>query len=400
MAFLRTDDAGLDITVGTIQSYALLVPTRRTATTSAGDVRAAGVPPYTAQVNGFGFSGSGLLGLGGGTVTGLSENPLGRAARLEVTGANVPARTFLNALSPNTGSPVVSVLLGGDDLIQGGAGNDVLAGYGGRNVILGGGGDDIAVIGIDRTATLAYRYRNEAVVFRNAGRQADLLVDVETVRFRDGAAVGVAALAAARPFQYLATYGDLAARFGADDAAGWRHFAQVGLAEGRAVGFSGLGYIASHGDLRAAYGLDAEAGARHFLNSGRAEGRAVTFDGLRYVASHGDLIRVLPRTVDAGAIHFITSGANENRGITFDPLNYIASHRDLIQALGTDEARGVEHWFASGFTEGRSASAFNPAQYLANYADLRAAFRTDLRAATLHFVQSGAAENRVFTPLA
>ena len=294
----------------------------------------------------------------------------------------------------------VPVLLGGDDLIQGGAGNDVLAGYGGRNVILGGGGDDIAVIGIDRTATLAYRYRNEAVVFRNAGRQADLLVDVETVRFRDGAAVGVAALAAARPFQYLATYGDLAARFGADDAAGWRHFAQVGLAEGRAVGFSGLGYIASHGDLRAAYGLDAEAGARHFLNSGRAEGRAVTFDGLRYVASHGDLIRVLPRTVDAGAIHFITSGANENRGITFDPLNYIASHRDLIQALGTDEARGVEHWFASGFTEGRSASAFNPAQYLANYADLRAAFRTDLRAATLHFVQSGAAENRVFTPLA
>ena len=400
MAVLRTDDTGLDLTLGTIRTYAALTPTEQTSTTIVGDFRQAGFSTYTVRIDGTGFGGGGLFGLGSGTVTGLQENLFGVVARFTITGANVPAQTGLAAITSSSDAAPISVLLGGDDLVQGGAGNDVLAAYGGRNTILGGGGADTAAIAADRTATLSYSFRNEAVVFRNAARQADLLVDVEAVRFQDGAAVPTTALPSAQPLQYLATNLDLAAAFGTDEAAAWRHFAQSGLAEGRTVAFSGLGYIASYSDLRATYGANAEAGARHYLTSGRAEGRAPTFDGLRYIASHPDLIPVLPKTVDAGAMHFISYGAAENRSTTFDPLRYIASNRDLIRAFGANEARGLEHWLANGFAEGRSATAFNPAQYLANYADLRAAFGTDTRAATLHFIQSGAAENRAFTPTA
>ncbi len=400
MAVLRTDDTGLDVTLGSIRSYSILVTTQRTPSTVAGDFRLAGVAGYTVRIDGSGFGGGGLLGLEGGTVTGLREDLFGLVSRFTITGANVPARTFLNAVRSSTDVPAISVLLGGDDTVQGGAGSDTLAAYGGRNTISGGGGNDTAVIGVDPAATLTYRYRNEAVVLRTAEKQADLLIDVETVRFRDGTAVSTASLTAAQPFQYLATYRDLAAAFCTDEVAAWRHFAQSGLAEGRAVGFSGLSYIASYGDLRAAYRTDAEAGARHFLTSGRIESRTVAFDGLRYIASHGDLMRALPRTTDAGAMHFIAFGANENRATTFDPLRYIASHRDLIRTYSTNEARGTEHYFACGFNEARPTAVFNPNQYLANYADVRAAFGTDTRAATLHFIQYGAAENRVSIPLA
>ena len=400
MAVLRTDDTGLDVTLGSIRSYSILVPTQRNPSTIVGDFRLAGIAGYTVRIDGSGLGGSDHLGLGSGTVTGLREDLFGFVNRFTITGANVPAQAFLDAIRSNNDAPAISVLLGGDDVVQGGGGNDTLAAYGGRNTISGGGGNDTAVIGADRTATLAYRYRNEAVVLRIADRQADLLIDVETVRFRDGTALPTTALTAAQPYQYLATYRDLAAAFRTDEVAAWRHFAQAGLAEGRAVGFSGLSYIASYGDLRAVYRTDAEAGARHFLTNGRTEGRTVAFDGLRYIASHGDLVRALPKTIDAGAMHFIAFGANELRTVTFDPLRYIASHRDLIRAYGANEARGTQHYLASGFVEARPTAAFNPTKYLANYADLRAAFGTDLRAATLHFIQNGAAENRLFTPLA
>ena len=399
MAVLRTDDTGGDVTLGAIRSYSILVPTQRTSSTIVGDFRLAGIAGYTVRIDGSGLGGSDRLGLGNGTVTGLREDLFGLITRFTITGANVPAQTFLNAIRSNNDAPAISVLLGGDDTAQGGAGDDTLAAYGGRNTISGGGGNDTAVIGVDRTATLAYRFRNEAVVLRTADKQADLLIDVEIIRFRDGAALPTTALTAAQPYQYLATYRDLATAFRTDEAAAWRHFAQTGLAEGRAVSFSGLSYIASYGDLRAVYRTDAEAGARHFLTNGRTEGRTIAFDGLRYIASHGDLVRALPRTIDAGAMHFIAFGANEKRGITFDPLRYVASHRDLIRAYGANEARGTEHYLASGFTEGRSAAVFNPTQYLTNYADVRAAFGTDSRAATLHFIQYGAAENRVSMPL-
>lgn len=111
-----------------------------------------------------------------------------------------------------------------------------------------GGGNDILVIDSLRSTTVGCRFRDEVVIFRRAERRVDLLIGIEAVQFQD-ATVPQAMLDAAQLFQYLATYDDLAAGFGADEVAGWRHFAITGLAEGRSIGFSGLGYIASYVDL-------------------------------------------------------------------------------------------------------------------------------------------------------
>ena len=434
MAFLGIGNTGLDVTQSNIRAYQNLTVTEQTSTTIAGDFRLIGQPGHVVRFNGTGLGGSIEAGRITGTLTELRVT-LNGALLFEITGVAVPAQAALGLIGSGNAAAAAALTFSGNDLVQGGAGDDVLGAYRGNNMIVGGGGADTATIDAPRLATLSYRYGDEAVVFRRADGQADRLVGVEAVRFWDGT-VAQAALTAARPFQYLATYGDLAAAFGSDAAAAWQHFAGAGLIEGRAAGFSGLGYIASYGDLRAAFGADAEAGARHFLQYGRAEGRAaafdaaqylaanidlraafgadldraaahyiqggaaegrtISFDGLRYIASYGDLIRVLPKTVAAGAMHFISSGAAQGRTVTFDPLRYIASNRDLAEAFGTNEGSGLQHWLSSGFAEGRTATAFDAGQYLANYADLRAAFGADLRAATQHWVQGGAAEGRTF----
>lgn len=396
MALVRVGETGVDMTVALIGPSDFLTYTERGPTIAAGDYRVNGRGDYSIRIEGVNLGAAPANGPG--LINRVTDSVNGRVL-FEVTDFSAEA-VFAPFLGPAQSREFAQrFVLSGDDTVEGGAGNDTLRAFGGRNVIRGGAGNDTAVIDVSSAAALSYRFRDEAAVFRTAGRQADLLVGIENVRFTN-TTVPQISLPAAQPLQYIASYADLTARFGADEVAGWRHFAQTGLAEGRTVGFSGLRYIASYNDLRVTFGTDAEAGARHFLSSGRVEGRAATFDGLRYIASHGDLIRILPKTVDAGAMHFIAFGANENRGVTFDPLRYIASHRDLIRAYGANEARGIEHWLSTGFAEQRSAAVFNPAQYLANYADLRAAFGTDLRAATLHYVQIGAAENRVFTPLA
>jgi hypothetical protein len=52
--------------------------------------------------------------------------------------------------------------------------------------------------------------------------------------------------------------------------------------------FNGLEYIASYADLRAAFGANKAAGEAHYSASGIREGRSVTFDALDYIASYGD----------------------------------------------------------------------------------------------------------------
>ncbi len=397
MALVRAGDTGIDMVQASIGPFSFLTPTERTSTVLTGDFRTEGRRDLVLRLKGTNLPDT--ISSPSGTVNRVVETVNG-ALLFEVTGIALAMATAVSISTALNYPSVQAEVFSGADRIQGGAGNDVLKAFGGNNTINGGGGNDTAVYDVNSTTAPSYRFRDEAAIFRTGGRQADLLIGVENVRFTN-TTVPQVSLTAAQPFQYTASYADLTTRFGTDEVAAWRHFAQTGLVEGRTVSFSGLRYIASYADLRATYGTNAEAGARHYLASGRTEGRTANFDGLRYIASNPDLIRVLPKTVDAGTMHFIAFGANEGRPtIAFDPLRYIASYRDLTRAFGTNEARGTEHYLASGFTEGRSATAFNPNQYLANYADVRAAFGTDTRAATLHFIQYGAAENRVFTPLA
>jgi hypothetical protein len=157
---------------------------------------------------------------------------------------------------------------------------------------------------------------------------------------------------------------------------------------------NGLEYIASYGDLIAAFGANADAGRAHYEGHGRAEGRTVTFDGLEYIASYDDLIAAFGANDTAGAAHFINNGRHEGRSVTFDALEYIASHDDLIVAFGANADAGAAHFIAEGIHQGRTRDAFDAQQYVENYADLSAAFGTDLEAATLHYIQAGFFEGR------
>lgn len=163
---------------------------------------------------------------------------------------------------------------------------------------------------------------------------------------------------------------------------------------------TGLEYIASYADLAAAFGADRYAGERHFFASGHAEGRTITFDGLDYIASYNDLIQAFSANTDAGATHYIGFGAAEGRTTTFDGLQYIAGYDDLIVALGANPDAGAAHFIVFGFGEGRERDGFNEVQYLARYAaDLQAIGITDTEAATLHFIQTGFYEGRTDDPI-
>jgi lysophospholipase L1-like esterase len=194
--------------------------------------------------------------------------------------------------------------------------------------------------------------------------------------------------------EYIASYADLIAVFGADKAAGQRHYDAIGRLEGRVASFDALAYKASYRDLSAAFGADEDAEATHYILHGRAEGRSVAFDGLAYIASYDDLIAAFGANPDAGSAHYITNGRAEGRTVSFDGLEYIASHADLIAAFGADEGAGSAHYITYGADEGRDQDGFSAYQYLQNYADLRAAFGSNVEAATRHYIEHGFEEGR------
>ena len=156
-------------------------------------------------------------------------------------------------------------------------------------------------------------------------------------------------------------------------------------------GFDGLQYIASYSDLIAAFGANRAAGEQHYLNFGHTEGRAVdTFNETQYLNNYGDLRAAFGTNDQLATQHFITNGLSEGRNddaAQINGLQYIASYGDLIQAFGANAAAGQQHYATFGQGEGRALDTFDETQYLANYADLRAAFGTNTEAATQHFIE-------------
>lgn len=82
------------------------------------------------------------------------------------------------------------------------------------------------------------------------------------------------ALAAINGLQYIASYPDLIRAFGANAAAGQRHYLHFGQAEGRSPdSFNETQYLANYRDLRATFGTDGNAATIHYIRSGYREGR-------------------------------------------------------------------------------------------------------------------------------
>ena len=265
--------------------------------------------------------------------------------------------TIENAIGGNGSDTLIGN--GVANRLSGGDGNDVLIGGPGDDALDGGSGTDTASYGEARSA-YSLAWQNSATV-SSAAEGTDHLTHVEVAQFADGTAHLIDT-----PLEYIASYTDLMAAFGANPAKGFDHFVNSGYAEGRTVTFDGLEYIASYGDLIGAFGDDAEVGAGHYIQFGRFEGRHTTFDGLEYIASYGDLVS--------------------------------AFHGEM--ATDPDPDIGALHYVDNGYAEHRTTNLFQPAQYLANYADLQAAFHGDLHAATLHYITNGYFEGRTDHALA
>jgi Ca2+-binding RTX toxin-like protein len=285
---------------------------------------------------------------------------------------------------------------GGDDILSGGEGVDTLAGGAGSDSLDGGLDEDTAVFSTAQGANGVFAFGGLVAVLNAAAHETDRLLGVELLQFSN-ATVAAGTAAAFNAIDYLASYNDLIAAFGANPAIGFEHYITNGYFEGRPVDqFNGLDYIASYNDLINAFGTNQDLAAQHFITDGYWEGRSRdAFSGLDYIASYNDLILAFGANEAIAAQHFITNGFAEGRSRdAFDALQYIASYGDLIDAFGVNTQIGAQHFITNGFGEGRVRDDFDAAQYLANYADLQAAFGANLDAATYHFIEYGYHEGR------
>jgi hypothetical protein len=198
---------------------------------------------------------------------------------------------------------------------------------------------------------------------------------------------------------FEASYSDLIAAFGTNQAAMQNWYNAREPVENRPDTFDGLDYVASYGDLLSAFGgagsmkAVQDTGASQYISYGEKEGRSASFNGLDYVASYSDLIKALGANNDAGAYHYIQYGHNEGRTTSFDGLDYIASHTDLIQAFGANEQAGAAHFIDYGYNEGRTTT-FDGLAYIANYTDLMNAFGANNDAGAAHYIGNGHNEGR------
>ena len=321
------------------------------------------------------------------------------------------------------------------NVITGNAGHNVLVGLGGDDTLVGGAGYDTAEFTGPRGEYAFVHYLDSIrVVDRRPDRDGvDLTREVEQARFAGGIDAVFTASDVFTPLEYIASYADLIAGFGANAQLGYDHFVHTGRYASRTASFDGLAYLASQPDLVAGYGSNGEAATVHYINSGRTEGRAVSFNGLEYIASYADLIDAFGVNEDLGTHHFLSAGRNEGRAVTFRGLEYLASNADLMNGFGTNLELATIHYISAGRFEGRTSSFkaleyiasypdlmqgigpnrdagalhyiesgrfegrtehFDTAQYLANYADLRAGFGTNHELAALHYIQRGFSEGR------
>lgn len=263
----------------------------------------------------------------GGTVTSFTYSQNGLAS-FTLTGISLSLRDIYRDVVDGgslTDSLVAGVLGGdddtalgnGNDRINAGRGEDYVFGDRGSDRLSGGDGQDVAGFAGARGQYAAFREGGTVYLRDGASGDVDTLDGFETLRFASGD-LALGALPSATALEYIASYRDLSAAFGANAGAGRDHIVQHGLAEGRSANFHGLDYIASHRDLIGALGASADAGAGHYIRFGANESRTTdSFDAARYLATFADLRAAFGADTDAATAHFITFGYAEGRSGDF-----------------------------------------------------------------------------------
>jgi Ca2+-binding RTX toxin-like protein len=304
----------------------------------------------------------------------------------------------LGAAGGGTDGPDTLLGTTGADTINGLGGDDVITPGLGSDTIDGGAGIDTLVL---PGTALNYYFERSGSGWRvyDGANDVDTVVNVEQVRFANGASVSFETAAAGGfdALRYVASNPDMIPYFASRPAAAYQHYVAHGAAEGRpTTSFDGLIYEASNFDLARALGVDAAAATRHYVEHGFQEGRAAnSFNPLTYEASNIDLARSLGVNPTAATLHYIQYGNYEGRPTaTFNALNYLASNVDLARSLGINTTAATIHYIEHGNYEGRPTNTFNPLIYLASNVDLARALGTDTTAAAQHYIQYGNYEGR------
>ena len=177
-----------------------------------------------------------------------------------------------------------------DNVLTGNSAVNVLTGAAGNDALDGSAGFDTAIFS---GAVASYHFaENGAQVTVTDLAGTDTLTNIEQLSFGN-LAFSIADRSHFDPLYYLNQNPDIAAA-AIDPLA---HYQNWGWAEGRdpnpsvdLAAVDGLEYIASYGDLMAAFGVNEAAGYQHFATQGLFEGRTTSFDGLEYIASYSDLM--------------------------------------------------------------------------------------------------------------
>ncbi|WP_338847351.1 calcium-binding protein [Massilia sp. W12] len=352
------------------------------------------------------------------------------------------------------------------DNLNGTAGNDSILSYGGNDTIRGAGGNDVldGGAGVDlvrfdgKLGEYSFNVKaglisSRDITLSNGDEGADSLSNIEILRFTDRD-VTVNML---NHLRYIASYGDLINAFKTDVDAGFTHYLNNSVKEGRSITFDPQTYLEKYADVRALAGNDLELATRHFISAGFALNRndsKTSNDDLRGTDGSDNILAYGGNdTVQAGAgndsitgglgndqihggtgvdtavyqdhlsdysfsvskgvisvtdnylkngdegtdsvssVEFLKFGDRTMDVSAYNTLRYVASYSDLISGFGVNTDAGLQHYLGRSVKEARSIS-FDTQVYIDKYADVRAAVGADLEAAVRHFIALGYNQNR------
>lgn len=209
-----------------------------------------------------------------------------------------------NLITGNDADNVLAGLAGADTLNGGAGGNDTLDGGAGEDKMAGGTGNDVYLV--DNAGDTVTENTSAGTDEVRSSLTYTLGANVENLTLTGTAGIHGTGSAPANVLTGNSAANVLNQNHDVAGAAidPLTHYRNWGWAEGRdpnpnvnLAAVDGLEYIASYSDLMAAFGADNAAGYQHFATQGLFEGRTTSFDGLEYIASYGDLINAFHNQV-------------------------------------------------------------------------------------------------------